>query len=85
MAQTFYGEEYYRQVKDFVESFDDKTFSKDTIAEQLAENNKDLTGETVVLSEERKKFWSDGAERNLKRLANEGVLIDNGDGTYTKK
>ncbi|WP_281998920.1 hypothetical protein [Priestia flexa] len=83
MTQKFDGKEYADQVRKMVDFDEGKSISKDDIAKQLSENNKDLTGE--VLTEQGEKFWSEGAELNLKRLVEEGILIDNGDETYTKK
>ncbi|PGR28516.1 hypothetical protein COE67_17675 [Priestia megaterium] len=85
MPSNFVGEEYADQVRKMVDFDEGKSISKDFVAKQLAENNKNLTGEPVALTEQRKKFWSQAAESNLKRLVKKDVLIDNEDGTYTKK
>ncbi|WP_407728466.1 hypothetical protein ACJMCD_28490 (plasmid) [Priestia megaterium] len=86
MPQNFVGKEYEDQVRKMVDFDEGKSISKDDIAEQLAENNKDLTeipGEG--LPKNREDFWPQAAKRFLDRLAEEGVLKNNGDGTYTKK
>ncbi|MBK0295678.1 hypothetical protein IAE22_25470 [Bacillus sp. S34] len=77
--------EIRNQIEDMVKTFDDKTLSVKDLSEKVIENNKGLIERKGTVPQDREEFWTRAVEYNLDRLAKNGVLKDNQDGTYTKK
>ncbi|MCA1203335.1 MULTISPECIES: hypothetical protein [Bacillaceae] len=74
-----------KQVKDMVETFDDSPFHVEHIGEKLAENNRPFSEKGGVITKEIRQAWDNAARDILRDLGKEQVLIENSDGTFSKR